>query len=306
MNICILGIGGVGGYIGGRLAQNAEQESNQVSFIARGPHLQAVKNSGLTIKTDDEEFTVVPHLATDSPGEVGVVDLLVIGVKAYDLPGIIDDISRLVSVNTIILPLLNGINHVKELEQRFPSNLVVDACIYIASNIESPGVIRSRNRLCKIIMGKGEENLERLRPVQQVFCASQIDTELVADPLEAIWTKYLFISALACTTSLYGESIGRILEDNTKKALFNGLVKEGVSVARKAGISLPPDIVEQIVDRAQQAGYESKTSMQRDFEQGKRTELDALCGALVRQGAEVKTSIPLYEKVYAILKRWQA
>lgn len=304
MKIAVLGMGGVGGYIGGRLAQAAAQENTQVIFIARGTHLEKIRESGIRVIDGDREFTAVPYLATDDPQLVGTVDVLLCCVKSYDLESAASQYRGIAGPDTIVIPLMNGIQNAEILETHFPDSLVGQGCIYIFSHVASPGVIKKESNLCKVIMGKDQEALSKLEPLQKIMEGSGISTYLEPDPMPQVWTKFLLISPLACVTSLYGETIGKIMEEPTKYALLRGLMMEAFETAVKSGIRLSEEIVEKALDAIEQMPYDGMTSMHRDFELGRKTELDSLCKSIIDLGEKLGVSTPKYKNIYAILKKW--
>jgi len=303
LKIAIIGVGGVGGYIGGHLAKFCSDD-NQIYFVARGEHLQQIRESGLKVVSSSGEFTAIPYMVTDDPREIGPVDLLLFCVKSYDLEEAAQLAHSLVNQSTIILPLMNGISHFERLEEIYPGNLVIEACVYIFAHIEKPGVVKEEGGFCQIIMGKDKRTKKQLEPIKDLFAQAGIEAQVVDNPEVPVWSKFLLISPLACITSLYGETVGNIVEEPTKNLLLKNLIEEACEVADKSEIYLPQNIVETTMDKIYAMPNDAITSMHRDFELGNKTELDALCKVVIDLGEKVHANISRYKNIYAILKHW--
>lgn len=303
MKIAIIGMGGVGGYFGGKLAKAyVPSGHHQVYFVARGAHLAKIKERGLAVRADDGDFTAFPTLAADRPQEIGRVDLVLFCVKSYDFEEAARSMEELIGEDTLVLPLQNGVNKRGRMERTLGRGVALDGCVYMAVHIESPGVIRQAGGSRKLIFGRDPQDAERLRPIFQVLLDAGINVELADDITLPVWTKYIVICPLAAATSYYRETAGAILADPEKKSFLEGLVREVEQVAREKGVNYPKDILDRAMSIIAAFPYDTKTSMQRDFEQGKPTELDIFSGAVVRMGRETGVDTPLHLKVYEALK----
>lgn len=304
MKIAVMGVGGVGGYLGGKLAAAyAEKGSYEVFFIARGDHLRVIEEKGLRLVTPVGEYRVKPSLATDRPADLGRLDLIVFTVKGYSLEKAADALAHSVGAETVVLPLLNGVDIVDRLKGRLPGGILLDGTIYISSVLEGPGVVRQVSPSAQLVFGPRDGNTEPLRYLEELFRGAGINTELTGRPLEAIWTKYIFICPAAGLTSLLKKSFGEILADPDDRDFLRGLIVETESIARAKGINLPSGIVEETMEKFERFPAATRTSMQLDYERGGETEIEVMSGYIVRMGRELKIQTPLHERVYKALRK---
>ncbi len=305
MRIGIVGIGGVGGYYGGKLAlEYGPSKEHDIVFIARGEHLEAIRRKGLRLITVEGEYTAEPTLATDSPAEIGRLDLVLFCVKSYGLEEAARMISGNIHENTIVIPLLNGVNITERLKAALPRGTVLRGTVYIGSNIIAPGEVRQAGGSCQLIFGPDDNaDVEKYRPIEGLLKKAGIKAELTADIAVPIWTKYIFVSPLAGLTSMLGKTFGEILQDPEGLDMLEGLLKEIEAVARARGVNLPPDIVKASIGKVSSFPFATKTSMQRDYEKGNPIEIDIFMEYIVKSGRELGISTPLHERVYAALTR---
>ena len=303
MRIGIIGIGGVGGYYGGKLAlKYSGRSKHEVIFFARGAHLEAIRRDGLRLVTADGEFIVRPMQATDNPGEMGPLDLAIFCTKSYGL----EDAARAVAANlsddSVVLPLLNGVDITDRLRAVLPRGTVLYGGVFISSAIQGPGVVRQMGGTGQLFFGPADPaDVEKFRPIEALLQGAGIKAELSADALLPLWTKYIFIGPMAGVTSLTGKPFGEVLADAADRALVEGMMKEIEAVARKKGVHFPPDIVQASLGKAAAFAPTTKTSMQLDYERGNRTELDIFTAYMVKAGKELGIPVPLHKKVYAEL-----
>ena len=297
MKIAIVGIGGVGGYIGGKLLKaNAQDE---IIFIARGKQLETIKQNGLKVIDEENEFVVKPHAITDDPKELGVFDLVIISTKSYDLKDALKLLKNNILNNTVILPLLNGVDHDKEIKSIYPNAKVLNGCIYILSNIKEPGVVKKYGGVFNLMFGtKGD--ISPYEQIKELFENAELKNKLTSKIEFEVWRKFLLISAYASICSYYKEPIGYIVKNHLDE--LKELLEEIKEVANKKGVSLSEKNITQVLDRAVSLPYESKMSMQLDLEKGKKTELDALCGYIVKEGEKLGVDTPLMKKIYDKLR----
>jgi 2-dehydropantoate 2-reductase len=300
MRIGIFGIGGVGGFYGGKLALKCgPSREHEIIFIARGDHLKAIRNKGLKLITVDGEYTAVPTLATDKLSEIGKLDLVLFCVKSYGL----EEAARMIAGNihgkTIVIPLLNGVNITERLRAALPRGTVIRGTVYIGSNIVAPGEVRQAGGSCQLIFGPDDNaEVERYRPIEDLLRKAGIKADLTADIAVPIWTKYIFVSPLAGLTSMLGKTFGKILEDPGSLKMLEGLLQEIEAVARARGVNLPPDIVKASIGKVSGFPYATKTSMQRDFEKGNPIEIDIFMEYITGSGKELGIATPLHDRVY--------
>ncbi|GAB4114605.1 MAG: 2-dehydropantoate 2-reductase [Candidatus Caldatribacteriota bacterium] len=302
-NVCIYGLGGVGGYLGGRIAYKINKENfvdKQVFFISRGEHLKKIQQKGLKVITDQEEFTVFPNIATDNINQIPMPDIYWLCVKAYSLVEAITSIAKKVSSTTIIIPLLNGVDIYERIRSILNKAIVLPATIYISSSIEKPGQIRQVGPEGHIVLGKDPRYPElEYENVIDFLRQFKISFTWHNNPYPAIWGKYIFISAFSLVTAYSGKTIGGVLEDEELRKMTQSIMQEVVNLAEKKGINLEPDIVEKNIQKAIKFPYHTRTSFQRDLEKGKnQNEGDIFGGTLIRLAKDYHISIPTITRVW--------
>ncbi len=300
MNIAIVGIGGVGGYIGGKLCQANIANKNKIIFISRGEQLKKIKQKGLKIIDEDIEFIAKPDIATDNPKGLGIFDLVIIATKSYDLENALKLLKQNISPKTTILPLLNGVDHDKEIKKIYPKSQVLNGCIYIFSNIKEYGTIKKYGGLFNIMFGTSD-NILPYEWIKELFDKAELKNKLTNKIEFEVWRKYLLICAYASLCSYYKEPIGYIVK--YKYDELERILKEIKEVANKKEIQLNEKNITQVLEKAKSIPYKSKMSMQLDFEKGKKTELEALCGYIVKEGEKLGIATPLTKKIYNDLKQ---
>lgn len=300
--IGILGLGGVGGYFGGLLA-NAYHKSEDIEiiFIARGENQKAIAESGLKILTDDTETIVYPDLVSNNPDEIGVLDYLICATKTYDIEESLTSYKNCIKRETIILPLYNGVDAQERIQKLYPENEVLQGCVYIISMIFSPGTIRKIGFYEKLFFGSKTASFAQLGELNLILQKAKIESYLVENIDETVWEKFIFISALASTTSYLNENIGQILNNAESKITYIELLHEIEDVAKAKGLKLPHDIVGQTLLKLEKSPKEATSSMHRDLLAGKNTEALSLTQFVVNEGKKYGVKTPLYEKIASVL-----
>lgn len=302
MRIAVVGLGGVGGYFGGKLARRyAGSPGHSVAFIARGVHLAAIRQGGLLLKTVEGEERVAPDAATDDPAEAGPCDLVLLAVKEYDLETAAARLSPLLSAGTLLLPVLNGVDIAERLRAIIPTGEVLGGLVYISSFVEAPGVVRQVGGSCQLVFGPEDGRIDRYRPLEAFLKEAGINAALSDDIAVPLWTKYLFVSPMAGVTSLTGLTFGEVMADAKAWAMARGLMGEVERLARAKGIALPADSVARGIATVEKFPPATKSSLQLDFAKGKRTELELFMGFAVRAGRSLGVPMPLHEELYAAL-----
>jgi len=303
MKVAVIGIGGIGGYYGGKMAAKyAGAGEHQIMFIARGEHLKEIQKQGLRLTTAEGDLTAVPVLATDNPRDAGLFDLALVCVKSYGLEEAARQIKDNIHSETVIIPLLNGVNIAERLKTILPKGRILSGCVYISARIESPGIVRQVGGSCQLIFGPDQANdVEKYRPIEAFLQAAGIKAELVGQIALPLWTKYIFIDPLAGLTSMLGKPFGAILDNRIDRTMLEGLMKEVELVARAQGVPFPDDIVQVTMAKAASFPATTKTSMLLDLEKGRPTELDIFMGYMVAAGKKRGIPAPLHEKVYSEL-----
>ncbi|MDL2257936.1 ketopantoate reductase family protein [Eubacteriales bacterium OttesenSCG-928-K08] len=301
MKIMIIGAGGVGGYIAGRLAY---EFPNEITLIARGNQLEAIKKNGLTIIEDNNQgYSVHPALCTDEPEQAGLQDVIFVCTKSYGLDAAIEQIKPCIGPDTLLLPLLNGISARRVIRSHTKSGVALDGCIYIFSQIDAPGVIRKVGSVCKVFMGIAPEEtntkaLETMRMLCDMLCAGGIDTKISGEVVTMLWQKWILMISNAQAAAYFNKPIGEVREDPEKFKFVLDLLEEALAVAKLENIELPLDVREQIKTTIFSLSYESTPSLARDLNTpGKATELDIFCGELIRLAKKHKIDAPNNQKI---------
>ena len=298
MKITVIGSGGVGGFFGGLLARSG----HEVLFVARGGHLDAIKTNGLKVIRDNEEFVVYPD-ATNNPGLNGLSDLVLFTVKTYDNKMAIDMVKDCIGEKTRILTLQNGVDSYRELERVFGPERVLTGAAYIESKIDSPGVIKQTGDIVRIVFGRTDGNLTREgKIIEGELNKAGVPAQLSVTVLETLWTKFLFIASVAGVSAACRTRLGVLMKIDGYRELLIGTMREIESVARLKGICLDSEVVTRTMDYVTEAVKDIMASMHLDLERGRKLELEALNGAVVRMGREVGISTPINETIYFVLR----
>ena len=299
MRIAVVGSGGTGGFFGGLLARAGEE----VTFIARGANLEALRSRGLTVKSRLAGEFSLPVRAKDNPDEVGTVDLVLFCVKAYDTDSAAQSIRPLLDADTMLLSLQNGVDNAERIARITGQGAKLGAVAYVVSAIEAPGVVAQTAGPGRIVLGElAGGTSERAQRLHDVLKSAGIGAEIHPEIRIAIWQKFLFICAFSGVTAVTGVPIGPILADPTTHALFRGTLEEAEAVARAGGIELPDDSVEQALVSAASVEPWGRGSLYHDLALQRRLELEALNGEVNRRGREHGIPTPLNFAIYAALK----
>lgn len=304
MKIVIAGIGGVGGFFGGLLAKHYyENEQVKISFLARGEHLREIQTNGLKVINGNTEFIAKPALATDDPLKIGVADFIIVATKNYDLEDVMRQLRPCIDSETIILPLLNGVNGRERIKQLYPNNLVLDGCVYLVSRLKQPGIIENSGNIQTFYFGLDNVKNERLLKLESLLKEASIQATYSKSISTIIWEKFIFISPTATATSYFDLCIGELLTDENKVQQIKSLIEEVIQVAKAKGISIPEGIAELTLNKQKSLPFETTSSMHSDFKNKKTiTELEAITGYVVREGKKNNVDIPVFEKMYERLK----
>ena len=247
--ILIAGIGGVGGYFGGLLAKHYFANTNvEIFFLTRGEHLSEIRTRGLIVRKGDIEFIAKPKLATDNPVEIGIVDFIIICTKNFDLEQTIQQLFPCINTDTIILPLLNGVDSKERIQNILPGNIILDGCAYIVSRLTDDGEIKNSGNIEKLFFGLDHFENERILFLESVFKEAEIEATFSKDISSIIWEKFIFISPVATATSYFNNNKGTLLADNGKFDLLKTLIEEVKQLAKTKKIKVSDDITEKILN----------------------------------------------------------
>lgn len=299
MRIAIMGAGGTGGFFGGLLARNGED----ITFIARGPHLAAMQRRGLTLKSRlAGEFTQSVR-ATDKPHEIAPIDLVLFCVKTYDTMAAAVQIRPLIGPETIVLSVQNGVESAQQIAQVVGSGAVIGGVAYVFSSLEAPGIITQTAGPGRLLFGElAGGSSPRIERLLHTFKQAGIAAELRVDIRVALWEKFVNICAASGVTALTRLPIGAILACAETSDLFRDTMEEVEAVGRACGIDLPCGIVDQLSAFFANLEPWARGSLAHDLSAGRRLELEALNGTVVRLGRSHGIPTPVNSVIYAALK----
>lgn len=308
LSVCLIGVGGVGGYFGGKLAHTFSSNpdsSVNIFFVARGKHLEAIKKNGLVLKSPEfGSMTCRPKLATERISDLPEIDIFLIAVKGYDLAGVAVSIRNQIKENTVLIPLLNGADIQERLRNKIKTGIILPACVYISSYVEEPGIIVHIGKPGKIIFGRDQDHPDTIpNEIFKVFEKSSIDYEWKDDANPAIWEKYIFIASLGLISACYNRTLGEILEEPSLKEEVIGIMNEIYSIVLKKNIRLPDGIVDLSLKKAAMFPRDTQTSLQRDIHQKKgKNELELFGGTIIDLGKKLGIPTPTTKKIYRELE----
>ena len=303
MRIAVFGTGGVGGYFGGRLAQAGEE----VTFIARGEHLRAIKANGLKVESGTGNFIVFPAKATDDVRELGEVDLVIVGVKAWQVLDAAREMKPLVGTGTTVLPLQNGVDAASQLLNELSPDNVIGGLCRIVSFVVGPGQIRHAGYTPSIVIGElDNRRTERITRIAQVFNRAGLEITIAADIEIALWTKFLFIASFSGVGAIAQVPAGVLRTDPKWRGQILSAMKEIYALAHARGIDLPADSVDTVMSGVDALPEDATSSMQRDIAAGKPSEIDSQNGAVVRMARETGIEVPTHELIYELLRHKKA
>ncbi len=301
--IAILGIGGVGGYVGGKLAAHYSGSNEiEVNFIARGENEKAIKSNGLKLVTLQDEQIIHPHMVTHEPAEIGAADLIICCNKSYDLETGIQSLTSCIIPGTFILPLLNGVDAAGRIKKIAPQAEVLNGCVYVVSKLTAPGIVKESGSSHAVYFGSDDAPMEKLKHMENIFKATGINAHLSENILQTVWEKFLFISPFSTLTSFLDLGIHDILNNKQHNEVLEHLLGELKSIADTKGISLPGNIIQKTIGKFQSLPADVMSSMHRDFRNGNKTETDSLTAYVIGLGKELNIPTPYYEKMLAGLR----
>ncbi len=299
MRIAIVGIGGVGGYIGAKFCalQAMGAKASEIVFIARGNHADAVREHGLQVVEDAGSFTAHPTVVCSAEAAEGSFDLVLLCVKSYDIEDAVTSLSHALRPDTVIIPFANGVDNARRVEALVDAK-VLNGCVYILSHIAAPGVIRKEGDVFAACFGSPEYFGESLH-VGYLFKDAGLRAKASEDIERDVWKKYLFISAFATLTSCYNMSIRSVTE--THADVTRNVLDEIAAVASSKGVDLSGE-AEKAFASALKLPADASTSMHLDFKNRHRTELESLTGYVVAEAKRHAIDVPNMARMYTLLK----
>ena len=299
MRIAVVGAGGVGGGFGAALAKAGAD----VTFIARGAHLAAMKSQGLKIQGGRGETHLVPTQATDNPADVGIVDIVLFCVKLWDVESAGQHIKPMVGPNTAVIPLQNGIDAAERLTPILGSNAVMGGVAQISASITAPGVIQQVGTFMRMIFGELDgKRTKRGEDFLALCLKAGFDATLSEQILTDLWMKFILLATNASITAATRQPIGKLRDDPDIRPMFMAAYQETIDVGRAKGIALPANALDKVVEFNAHAPPTMKASMALDLDRGNRLELPWLGGKVVQLGRELGVPTPTHTTMYAMLK----
>jgi len=298
MRVAAMGAGGVGGYFGARL----QQAGHDVVFFARGKHLAALKDKGLTLKSPLGAAQLRVQVFED-PAQTQPVDVVMFAVKLWDTESAAERLRPIVAKHTVIIPFQNGVESVERLGKIFPSEQVLGGSAYIATRIAAPGVVEHIGTMAGVEFGALAPS--QRAPAEKFLAACQaagINAKMSEDIVRVIWQKFIFLVGLSSATAVARAALGAVRSDPELAWLFEQAMRETWRLARSRGVAVPDDYVDTRLQFAQTLPAEMRASMAHDLEAGGKLEAPWLCGAVARMSAAAGLEAPVNRAVYAALK----
>ena len=302
MKFAILGSGAVGGYYGAKLAR----AGHDVTFIARGAHLAAIRDKGLEVRSPAMGDFTVHARAEEDTSQVGVVDAVIVAVKAYDNDTALPMIAPMVGPATTVLTVQNGVDSTSDVAAIVGEGAVLGGTTYIATALASPGVIEQTGTHRRIVFGEVFGSLPRMtsrvQALHEAFSSADIQSQPVEDGRIPIWEKFIFLVSLAGFTGATRLPIGPVWADPFIRAQFLEGSREVDRLARAEGVNVAPDRIAQIAPYVEAIPGSMRSSLLIDLAQGKKIEVEALLGSVVRRAARAGVPVPIMSTLYAVLK----
>ncbi|TAK20812.1 MAG: 2-dehydropantoate 2-reductase [Chloroflexota bacterium] len=300
MKIIVMGSGGVGGYFGGILAR----AGHDVWFVARGPHLEAIRARGLELRTQGNTYHIADARAIAVPSEAGIdADLILFSVKTYDTETALAAVKPAVGPKTVVLTMQNGVDSADQLIAALGADHVLAGVTYVAASIVEPGVIAENGFSRRIAFGDpAGGHSDRAQRAVDTMVATGIEAELSLNARQVIWDKFVLVAPHATVSALCQTPIGVTRETPEAMALYHALVQEVMAVGVASGYTFAADTPDKVVANFMGAPPGQMSSLQRDYGNQRRVELEFLPGAVVRRGKALGVPTPRFEALYAVLK----
>lgn len=299
MKILMMGSGGVGGLYGGRLAQ----AGCDVTFVARGAHLAAMRDTGLLIENETlGNVQIKPVKVTDDPLSAGTPDLIILGVKLWDTKAVAELLKPIVGPNTAVLSLQNGVVKDDILRVVLGDAAVMGGVAYVGTHIARPGVIRQVGTLQRLVFGEYDgKKSARAEALLAALLKAGIQAELSDDIRRTLWEKYTFLVGLSGTTATMRSTIGPVRENAQARAFLHDLMKEAVAVGRALGVALPENYADDRLAFADSVPGTMDSSLHHDLRNGNRLEVEWLAGGVVQLGKKAGVPTPCNRAVWDML-----
>jgi 2-dehydropantoate 2-reductase len=304
MRFAVVGSGAVGGYYGARLAR----AGHDVSFIARGAHLEAIRERGLAIRSPLGDFTVRAAAEHDAR-RVGPVDAVLFAVKTYDNDTALPMLPALAGPDTVVLTLQNGVDSVEQVAAVVGDHAVLAGPTYIATAVAEPGLIVQTGTHRRIVFGEvfGQPAVvsDRAAALSRILADADIQAEAVTDGRVPLWEKFIYLAPFAAFTGAARQPVGGLWSLPGFKDVFVAALTEVERIARAEGVQVAADVKESIIKYVESVPPSMRSSLLIDLQQGKRIEVEALAGSVVRRGRAAGIATPMMLALYSVLKPYE-
>lgn len=297
MRIAIFGSGGVGGYFGGRLAASGED----VTFIARGAHLNALQQGGLQIASPLGDANIERVQATDRPQAIGPVDVVLFTVKLYDVDAAAATLGPLIGPNTVVITLQNGVDAVDMVSKHVGAGHVAGGVAYIVAVIDQPGRVRHTTAQQLVFGERDGKRSDRLVAFEQACIKAGFQAKASESIESDLWVKFVRLATWSGMTSVTRSPMGVVRDTPETFDLMMAAIAEVIAVGKARGIAFPPDLMDGTIALIRNFPATSKSSMLEDLERGRRLELPWLSGAVVRLGREAGVPTPIHQFITTVL-----
>lgn len=298
MRIAVVGVGGVGGYFGGKLAQAGED----VVFVARGEHLNAIREAGLRVESADGDFTIHPAQATDDPTTVGPVDMTLLAVKGWQVPQAIETMRPLIGPETFVTPLLNGVDAPDQLVEAFGQRRVIGGLCGLFGAVAGPGLIRNMMPRPFITIGELDNTRsERVERLYQALVQTGVQATIAKDIQAAMWEKLLLVGPFGGVGAITRAPIGVFRAQPESRALLEAAMAEIQAVAQARGVQVADGAIARALAMVDSSPAQATASMHRDIMAGRPSELESQIGVIVRMARAADVAAPIHTFLYASL-----
>jgi len=305
-HVVIIGLGGVGGYFGFKISQtNETNKQYQISFIARAKTFEVVKETGLTLLSSEHKNKITqPDAIYQNISEIENPDLVMICVKEYDLEHICEQLSKVITSKTVLLPMMNGADIYDRIRKVITTHTILPSCVYVASHIKEKGIVEHKGKAGQLIFGRDPDHpSENIDWIISLLERSDINFDFKENSQVDIWTKFIFIASFGLVTAKHNSSIGAVCSLELQKEEARNIMIEIKSIADKKGIELKEDIIQKTFEKASTFPPKTPTSLQLDVNSNKENnELELFAGAIINYGKEINLNTPFTERIYQEIK----
>ncbi|WP_374173119.1 ketopantoate reductase family protein [Flavobacterium tructae] len=293
IKIGILGIGGIGGFVGAPLAKKYKNSAVKIIFICRDETKNTIQKEGLLFESKGTTETIFPDLVSDNPTEIGILDVLILTCKSYSINSILQLYKDCIGPETTVITLQNVVNAGELIRNILPeAGQIMEGCIYVASNVKKPGHVQHVGGPGKIFVGGKENEL-----LINLLIEGGLDITYVANIKEILWKKYLFVAPVAGITSAYKVTFGQLLEDPDLMHILENMMLEIQSLASRNNVRLTSQDIETSKDLLTKFPFESKSSLQLDFENRAQTEKRFLVDYVIENSNKYQLETLYYNSV---------